>query len=521
MEDPELEELLGTARRHLAAGEWPQAASLFKQALNRDSASSAAHFGLGVSLMELGRLSEATAAFRETLRLDPGHAGAWAQLGRIEFAEGHSASAAESFGRSLALDPNQASTHLNAARALAREIRPQEAERHLRKAILLDPDLSEAHLLLGFQLQEFGKYEEAGQAFERVLALKPISGAAHLGLATSMRIADRCLLDRVNAALSNPGLTPADARDLHYAAGKALNDLGSYGEALREFELGHALAQANATSMQRRFDEEGYAQHIEAMVKAFTPDVLSVNVGSPSRIPIFLVGMPRSGSTLVEQILSSHPRIGAAGELLFWRNEGRQIYESVRRGTIAEGSIRPIAERYLALLDRLGGGKSHVTDKMPNNFLYLGAIHIAFPEARIVHCRRHPVDNCLSMYMTPSRNPGPLAWSKSTLAFAYERYALLMEHWRASLPDRVFLDVDYEALLDDPENQVRRLLNFVGVEWDENCLHPENNTRTVSTPSNWQVRQPLYNSSVARWKRYREHLGPLERLLSDAEKASG
>ena len=158
-----------------------------------------------------------------------------------------------------------------------------------------------------------------------------------------------------------------------------------------------------------------------------------------------------------------------------------------------------------------------VTDKMPNNFLYLGVIHLAFPKARIIHCRRHPVDNCLSLYMTPSRNPGPMVQSRDTIMFAYENYLRLMEHWQNTLSPEIFLDVDYESLIGKREQTTREIIKFCGLPWSDTCMHPEKNDRMVSTPSLWQVRQPIYKSSVHRWRNYEPWLGPFRKLLTESE----
>ena len=232
--------------------------------------------------------------------------------------------------------------------------------------------------------------------------------------------------------------------------------------------------------------------------------------------PLLIVGMPRSGTTLVEQIVSSHPAIAAGGELPFWprRPSGPGIAEAT---SLTPQSAHDLSREYLALLRRIGPHASRVTDKAPFNFHRLGLIHLLLPKARIIHCRRHPVDTCLSMYFLHFSERIEFVSDKGDLAFAYRQYARLMEHWRAVLPPDRLIDVDYENLIADREAVTRRLIAFTGLDWHDACLEPERNERTVTTTSLWQARQPVYTTSVARWRRYEPWLGELRQLLPAAD----
>jgi hypothetical protein len=230
--------------------------------------------------------------------------------------------------------------------------------------------------------------------------------------------------------------------------------------------------------------------------------------------------MPRSGTTLVEQILSSHPQIAGGGELVFWTR--RAASWGVSSATyLTPASARDLAADYLAMLRRIGPSAARVTDKVPFNLFQLGLIHLLLPNARIIHCRRHPIDTCLSMYFTNFKEKFEFVSDKGDLAFAYRQYARLMDHWRAVLPSDRFVEVDYEILIADRQTLTRRLIAFTGLDWHDACLAPERNKRTVITSSFWQVRQPVYVTSIARWRNYEPWLGELRQLLPAHEDATG
>jgi hypothetical protein len=228
-------------------------------------------------------------------------------------------------------------------------------------------------------------------------------------------------------------------------------------------------------------------------------------------MPIFIVGMMRSGTTLVEQILSSHPDVGAGGEISFWGDVN--LGPSSRLPD--EEGLKRVQAKYLDLLQQLTPGKPHVTDKMPSNYLALGMIHLAFPNAKIIHCKRDPVDTVLSIYMTPNSVPVGFGYVRENLVFAYKEYRRLMKFYRSVLPGETMLEVQYEDLVAEPEVQTRRMVEFLGLEWSDACLHHEANTRAVTTPTLWQARQPVYKSSVKKWKNYDAWLGAFRELIEE------
>jgi hypothetical protein len=256
------------------------------------------------------------------------------------------------------------------------------------------------------------------------------------------------------------------------------------------------------------------ARLVHESISGFTRDFFArtVSFGSDSELPIFIIGTPRSGTTLVEQIVSSHPDVGAADELSFWHETMVALapFNLERCDAVLMGTL---AGDYLSLLRGIAPDAKRVTDKLPDNFLRAGIIHAVFPRARIIHCRRHPVDTSLSIYFANFNQEHDYAYDRDSIAAYYEHYLLLMAHWRKVLPPERFLEVDYERLIANTEQVTRALIAFCGLDWNASCLRHEDNRRTIRTLSVWQARQPIYKRSVARWQRYEPWLGELRRLM--------
>jgi Sulfotransferase family len=242
-------------------------------------------------------------------------------------------------------------------------------------------------------------------------------------------------------------------------------------------------------------------------------------LGSTDPKPVLIVGMPRSGTTLVEQIISSHSDVQAAGELHFWNKRGPEWLLSGEVG-VETSFVSQAAADYLSLLRSFGPRAARVTDKMPFNFLWAGLIHLAFPQATIIHCRRSPVDTALSIHQTHFHPGLVFPTGGEELVRYFRSYKRVMQHWRTVLPQDRLLDVDYEELTRDPEPVIRAIITACGLTWNDACLRPEANTRAVRTPSKWQARQPIYRNSVARWRRYEPWLGPLRALVDETSEGS-
>jgi LPS sulfotransferase NodH len=298
---------------------------------------------------------------------------------------------------------------------------------------------------------------------------------------------------------------------VHLALGKAADDLGDYALAMHHFDAADAVRR-NSLS----FDSAAFAIEIDRLIARCTPEWIAQQSerGSRDAMPVLILGMPRSGTTLVEQIVSNHPEAGAGGELHFW-NERGSAWHRPGAGVTDTPFLAKAAADYLGLLRTIAPKAARVTDKMPFNFLWAGLIHVAFPRAVIIHCRRAAIDTALSIHQTHFHPSLAFPTGGDELVMYFRTYQRLMKHWRSVLPADRFLDVDYEELTREPEPVIRRIIAACGLNWNDACLRPESNPRAVRTPSRWQARQPIYRNSVARWRRYEPWLGPLLPLVED------
>jgi tetratricopeptide (TPR) repeat protein len=491
-----------------------EAVDSFERAIALDPNFTIGHYNLAAAFERQRRRDEAIAAYRRSIALDPNLAAAHSRLGDLLHAAGDRAQALDCFARAAAASPDSTLGRLNRAKWLLVEEKLVEAEECLRDTIACDPQSSEAQRLLGNMLREAGQFAEATACLDRAIALDPERISAYHDLVHSKRVteADRPLLAQMAALIERDGFTDHERTLLHFALGKAFDDLAAYEQAIRHFDAGNRLERAGLS-----FDREQLADRIDRLIAGFTAEFFAANtaLGSDYSTPVLILGMPRSGTTLVEQIVSSHPKVGAAGELTFWNDRDAALADA-RTSYLEPNAARALADDYIALLRRVSPTALRVTDKMPFNFLHIGLIRQVFPNAFIVHCRRNPVDTCLSIYFTRFATRQAFAYDRGDLVFYYRHYARLMAHWRQVLPPDRFLEVDYEHLIANREKVTHRLIAFLGLDWDEACLRPEDNPRLVKTASLWQARQPVYDTAVERWRRYEPWLGELRLLLREA-----
>jgi hypothetical protein len=315
----------------------------------------------------------------------------------------------------------------------------------------------------------------------------------------------------MEAALATPGLDAAQLLRVHLAIGKVADDLGENGLAMQHFDA--------ADGVRRRatpFDSSTFDTEVDRLIARCTPHLIrrAPELGSTDATPVLILGMPRSGTTLVEQIISMHPEVGAGDELHFWNERGAAWHRSSADGN-ERSFIANAAKDYLGVLRAIAPKASRVTDKMPFNFLWAGLIHLTFPRAIIIHCRRAAVDTALSIHQTYFHPSLAFPTGGAELVAYFRSYQRLVDHWRRVLPADRFIEVDYEDLTSAPEPAIRRIIGACGLAWRDECLRPESNTRAVKTPSKWQTRQPIYCTSVARWRRYEPWLGALRALVDD------
>jgi tetratricopeptide (TPR) repeat protein len=477
-----------------------EAQSIFEAALRRTPTVPNLYVGLGNALTGQGRNSDAISVFQQALDLSPRFPAALEALARAWSTESAPLESLECARLLVQVHPSK-EARLQLAQSLASAAQPEEARHELKTLESLPIDSAEFLFAIGSLWLSLGDVFKAREAFARSIAIRPDQGSAYAGLAYS-RSADRASLEEVaewRSLASSGHVENSELGLLNFAIGKAQNDLGEFKEAMASFKYGNETLYLSRFKF-HEFDRELYRSRIDQKILSGGG---ASEAGSDSILPIFVVGMQRSGTTLLEQMLSAHPTVGGAGELGFWLHH--------RDSSEAPPSL---ASSYLRLLADLFPDKSRVVDKMPDNYLELGAISNALPRAKIVHCRRHPVDTCLSIYTTMNRLGIDWQFHKGDITFVYQQYLLVMEHWRRILPKENLLEIDYEDLVTSPVSTMRQVLEFCGIEWDERCAKPEENTGPVGSLSAWQVRQPLYQTSIGRWKSYEPWLEEFAGLLS-------
>jgi tetratricopeptide (TPR) repeat protein len=470
-----------------------------------------AYFRLGIALEKLGDIGGAIVAYDHATKLLPSLSEAWFRAGALVYELGHREEAIGCFHRAAATGSKTKFGRLGKARALLAEDRNQEAERVLRETLVADPRNAMAYDLLGNLLSEFGRFDEASTCFERAIAIAPLLSGSYYELVRCRPVtsADDGLLQRMESALAIPGLDAVQRLRLHLAIGKVADDLGDYALAMQNFDAADAVRRGFAP-----FDSAAFSIEIDRLIARCTPEWIAraPELGSSEATPVLIIGMPRSGTTLVEQIVSMHPEVGAGDELNFWNERGAVWHRSVSAGNERTFLAKAAAE-YLGVLRAVAPTAARVTDKMPFNFLWAGLIHVAFPSAIIIHCHRHAVDTALSIHQTHFHLGLAFPTGGAELVAYFRCYERLVNHWRKVLPADRFMDVDYEELTRAPEPVIRRIIAACGLPWHDACLRPESNPRAVKTPSKWQTRQPIYRTSVSRWRRYEPWLGPLRVLI--------
>jgi Flp pilus assembly protein TadD len=489
----------------------PEAVALLRRSIALRPTFARTHYGLGLALAQTGDFEAALAAHRRAIELAPELSEAHGRIGDLLLRRGRRNDAAAAYELAFAAAPESSEGLLCAAKAMIALDRPREAEERLRQLLARDPSISEAHLALGHLLNEAGRFDEAAASFEQSIALAPRQATAYQGLVSTRRLteSDRPLVARLLSRLEGTDLAERQRMTLHFAAGKALDDLRDYAGAIAHFDAANRLRRKSTPPFDRRYLE----RRVDALIGRFTRELFAANaaIGDDDETPVLVLGMPRSGTTLVERIVSSHPEVGGGGELAFWNEQGSA------RGDAAIDELAAAADRvsgdYLRLLRGIAPQALRVTDKMPFNFLWIGLVHLLLPKARFVHCRRNPIDTCLSIYQTQLSHNWGYASDRADLVSYHRQYVRLMEHWRAVLPSDRLLEVDYEDATAAPEAVARRLVAFCGLEWDPACLQPERNRDAVKTANKWHARQPIYRTSVERWRNYEPWIGELRQLL--------
>lgn len=533
-------------------GDPESAVGLIERALEADGPDPLRHYNLGEAYRALGRSAEAARCYRAALAADPGDGGAELGLADSLYDLGDLRAAVDHYRRALALLPDDPEIHNNLATALLDLGDTARALAGFEHALALDPDFAEAHLNRANALRSAGRIDEALAAIDRYEATAETPMKADLARAACRqavgdRDGARALLAReierdpgdvqalsmfarispdesesviaaLEAALSDQDLHAEDRRTAAFALGETLDRLGRYDEAFARYSEGNALAAAR-----RPYAAEATAAlfaRIEAVFDASYFAGGDESAGSADDRPVFIVGMPRSGTTLVEQIAASHPKVHGAGELDEMGRIAAGLAKTPEVGApfpegaraLIGGAARAAAQRYLDAITPSAGDAMRITDKMPTNFRFLGLAARLFPQARVIHIRRNALDTCLSCFMQDFTGALDFSNELDGLGHHYRLYDGLMRHWRKCLPISM-LELRYEDLVADLDTHAREIVDFLGLEWDSRCLRFHETERAVLTASTWQVRRPLYASAIGRWRNYERHLGPLRDAL--------
>jgi tetratricopeptide (TPR) repeat protein len=475
----------------------------------------------GNTLHELKRYGEALTSYDRALVLQPDHTGALYNRGNALHELKRFNEALASYDRALALRPGYAEAFCNRGDTLRERGDLHAALAHYRRALSLEPDLAHAYNKMGNVLEELGQLQEAQIAYLEGLRLDSNSAAAYVNLAAvkTFKPGDAHLAAMEALAAKTEGLSKSDRMQLDFALGKAYADINDH---YRSFQ--HLLAGNAAKRTSICYDETAILDLFDRIEAVFTPELIAAKSGSgnPSALPIFVLGMPRSGSTLVEQIIASHPAVHGAGELDLLSDvvcavrdpDGKSAPYPELIPSLDRAALHQIGARYAAMLRELAASHGaptaeRITNKMPSNYYFAGLIHLALPNAKIIHTIRDPLDTCMSCFSRLFTEEQNYTYDLGELGRYYQRYERLMAHWRRVLPVGSVLDVRYEDVVAALETQARRIIGYCALPWDNRCLSFHETDRPVRTASATQVRQPIYKSAIGRWRVYEEHIEPL------------
>jgi tetratricopeptide (TPR) repeat protein len=519
------------------------------------------HSNLGNVLREMGRLDDARRHYVEALRLNPAIGMIYNNMAQLLQEEGHYDEAFAWYQQALARDRNTPRIFCNLASALGEKDRHDEAIAQYEIALKLDPNCPEAHNGLGFIYHELGRDEEAEKCYRTALRCKADFAPAHCNLGTlleelnDLEEAEKCFrtalqhepnhagamaqlatmlrsklpdedLAALRRLLDEPDMLDGKRAVLHFGLAQALDARKQYAEAAEHLRQGNALALAAWSKRGESYEGAKHAEFVSQMLATCSPALFerTRGLGLDSELPVFIVGLPRSGTTLIEQILASHSQVYGAGELRFAREDFESLPAAMKHqpdpltsiasepglaclAKLDREVIQTVAQQHLDRLRALNGTALRIVDKMPDNYMYLGMLAVLFPKAKFIHCRRDLRDVAVSCWITNFRQ---IRWANDTdqILSRFREYQRLINHWRSTLPVGV-LEVAYEDTVADLEGTARKLLSWCGLDWEPACLEFHQTERPVRTASVTQVRQPLYSRSVARWKHYEPALADL------------
>jgi len=517
-----LDAWLNLAIAQRRAGDLAAAATTLQQALTVGPPSASVHNNLGIIQSERGDKGGALPHLQQAVELEPDRPEYLCNLANLLRDLERDDEALPHYRRAVDLGLEQAEVFSSLAAILAKQNSTEDAIAYYRRSLGLNPGNARVQLALGNLLSVMGRFDEAETHFRQAIELNPNLTQAYRQLVHVHPLSreDQSLAGKIERVLQqNDELTDSANADLHFALGKYHDSRAEYDEAFEHYRCANSLLRP-----EMNFDREQVSVRIDKLIATFTPELFdryrALDTGEQA---VIICGLPRSGTTLTEQILASHPQAFGAGEQPFWGDQEKLLAEKLQAQggnwpedipDIADSVLPELAQTYLSMLNSLAEAKPlSISDKMPGNFLHLGLIHLALPNAKIICCRRNLLDNALSLYFLRFAGLHPYAYDLDDLAFYIGEHDRLLQHWRKIFSKEIFLEIQYEDTVAGLEQAARSLIDFVGLPWDDRCLAFYDNQRPVRTASQWQVRQPIYDTSVGRWKNYRNYLGPLNKLV--------
>lgn len=507
--------LFDRAGAALRAGDWAKAEHLCRGLAKRHGENPAFCEMYGAALMQQGKSTAAVGQFRRAIDRGLRSARIYNNLALALAGAGDSDAAAAAAETAARLEPRSAPLQANLANRLRGIGAIAEAKAAYGRALALDPGFVSAHVGLGNAHAALGEREAAVEQYRRALELRPGDARAFYHLVLTAKggeaALDESLAESFRTRIERENVSAAESVLIHAALGMIADRRGAWDAAFHHFQAFNVMTRAARAGHGKAYDREAHRRWVDRLIEAFNAEYFEpeTDKGAPNRRPLLIVGMPRSGTTLVEQILGAHPDVAAGGELTTIEDIAFALPDyPAGAGRLSDAERSERSARYLAHLEAIDPTAERVTDKMPQNFLHLGLVARLLPGAAIVHCRRDPVDTCLSCYFQNFQHGNPYANDLRDLGAFYRDYVRLMDHWRQVLPLEI-IELGYEDLVSDPEPEVRRLLDRLGLAWDAGCLRFMDSRQAVLTASQWQVRQPIHGKSVGRWRHYKDHLAPL------------
>ncbi|MBE7467245.1 MAG: tetratricopeptide repeat protein [Planctomycetes bacterium] len=514
---------LGNVYREL--GRLDEAKACYAQAIQRDATLGMPFSNMGQALQEEGKLEEAMEWYRKGLRAEPNSARIYSNIASLLADREMDDDAIAHYQAALRLDPSYVDALTGLGGLFRDQQRNEEARKCLERALELKKKLPSALVSLATLEEETGDLEKAEQHLRKALEQEPNHAGAYGQLATLLRkkMPDEDLAN-MKALLEKRSDRRGKGMGLHYGLAQVLDARGEYAEAAEHLKIANELRKAQMVKKGLDYRPEEHQRFVDNLIAHFTPEFFArvKEFGSASERPVFVFGLPRSSTTLTEQIIASHSKVFGAGERRFARESfeaipglidpSKNTFEVLDR--LDAESVRLVAEQHLQKLDNLNADALRVVDKMPDNYLNIGLLAVLFPKARFIHCRRDLRDIAVSCWMTNFRH---IRWAcvQDEIAHRFGQYVRVMEHWRKVMPVPM-LEIDYETTVEDPEGTARKLIDWVGLEFEDACLEPHKTDRPVRTASVTQVREPIYKRSVARWKNYEPALGELFAKLGQA-----